>query len=289
MVIISISRIVLFPSLIFLISFFSYLKSILQENPHRYEHIRPTDNHVQHSRPRRKRRTVKTIETQTSFANLIPELNDTPPRQRSIPSMGTSHMILRTFQSNTKDNSSSNTPEAKSPADSPMRITPPKQRISSPVELANLPVFPRENHPTMHEIATVSSMSDDDDGIREVRLIRTPNFLGFGFHLQYNRIFFMIHHVEPNSPAEIGGLHPQDVIRRINDQPTDQMPHKTFLEIINANIQVILLVQPYDKFLRDNPQALNPPPPMPMPPAYKKENSATRNPLFRAFSKLKQR
>lgn len=271
-----------------LASFFSYIKSILQENPHRYEHIRPTDNHVQHSRPRRKRRSVKTIETQTSFANLIPELDDTPPRQRSIPSMGTSHMILRNFQSNIKDNSPSNSPEAKSPADFPMRITPPKQRISSPVELANLPVFPRGNPPSIPE--TVSSLSDDDDGLREVRLIRTPNFLGFGFHLQYNRVFFMIHHVEPNSPAEIGGLRGQDVIRRINNEPTDQISHKTFLEIINANLEVILLVQPYDKFLRDNPQALNPPPPpLSMPPARKKENSATRNPLFRAFSKLKQR
>lgn len=287
---ISISRSTCLSCVESLISFFSYLKSILHENPPRYEHSRVFDNHIQHSHPRRKRRSTKTMETQTSMMNLIPNLDTTPPRQRSIPSMGTPHMILRNYQSNNKDHSSSNTPEAKSPADFPMRITPPKQQLNSPVELANLPVFPRANHPPMPETATVSSSSDDDPGIREIHLVRTPNFLGFGFHLQYNRVFFMIHHVEPNSPAHIGGLNAQDVLLRVNNQPTEQMLHKTFLEIINANSQITFLIQPYDKFIRDNPQALNPSPPSLIPPPPNmKENSTHRNPLFRAFSKLKQR
>ncbi len=97
------------------------------------------------------------------------------------------------------------------------------------------------------------SSSINGDGLHEVHLSRSPNFQGFGFHLQYNKAYYVIIRVESNSPAERAGLRVNDIIRKVNDQSTEQMLHENFVQLINSSTEVVFLVQPYDDYYRANP------------------------------------
>lgn len=90
-------------------------------------------------------------------------------------------------------------------------------------------------------------------GTREIHLTRIENFQGFGFHLQYNKVYYLVQRIEANSPAEVGGLYANDVILSINQQKTDGMAHGTFVQIVNSNSSVTLLVQPVEEYLRAHP------------------------------------
>ncbi|CAF0880982.1 unnamed protein product [Adineta ricciae] len=91
------------------------------------------------------------------------------------------------------------------------------------------------------------------EGIREVALQRKPDFQGFGFHLQYNKLYYLVHRVEENSPADTAGLQTNDVILKINQQTTDGMAHSTFVQIVSASSDVTLSVQHLDEYLQGHP------------------------------------
>jgi len=105
---------------------FSYLKSLFgNENLHiipsstlnHNEYILVSNSYSSRQRPRRrhhrKRRSIKTVETQTSIIDGQEENSQPLSRQRSVPSMGTSHVILRNSQLGTKDNEINELPEVK--------------------------------------------------------------------------------------------------------------------------------------------------------------------------------
>jgi len=66
-------------------------------------------------------------------------------------------------------------------------------------------------------------------------------------------MYYLVQRIEPDSPAERAGLRPNDVILSINQQDTLTMPHGIFVETVNANADVHLLVQVVEEYLRANP------------------------------------
>jgi membrane-associated protease RseP (regulator of RpoE activity) len=89
-------------------------------------------------------------------------------------------------------------------------------------------------------------------GVHVIHLHRTTNFEGFGFHLQYNKTYFLVHKIEENSPAKLSGLQVNDVILAINQNLTDKMPHNEFVGIVGANSTIDFVVQPIEEYLRSN-------------------------------------
>ena len=90
--------------------------------------------------------------------------------------------------------------------------------------------------------------------MREIRLHRVSDFQGFGFHLQYNKQYYLVQRIEAGSPAENAGLLGNDVILSINDQNTSSMAHVKFVDIVNSSTDVTFHVQNLDEYLRANPQ-----------------------------------
>ncbi len=174
----------------------------------------------------------------------------------------------------------------------PEPISPTRKGFIFPPPLSNARNVSQENRQPPVEVTNIPSPSTND-GLHEVRLRRSSQFPGFGFHLQYNRIFYIIHHIESNSPAERSGLRADDVIRRVNNQKTDQMPHENFVQIMNASTEVIFLVQTYGIYMRTNPEALQPPSTKPIMETTgnynKKVDDRSTNVLSRALTKLKSR
>ena len=131
-----------------------------------------------------------------------------------------------------------------------------------------------------------------EDDLREIHLRRTSNFQGFGFHLEYNKIFYIIQKIEENSPAARSGLRTRDIILQINQEPTDNMTHTSFVKKVNDSPEIHFLVQNYDSYRRAHPeisstnQVKNNTPNTPI-----KTNtpSKSRNTLRRVLSKLKSR
>ncbi|CAF4433919.1 unnamed protein product, partial [Adineta steineri] len=80
---------------------------------------------------------------------------------------------------------------------------PPPQQTSNTL----LPsILTNRNQPNVNQQPPVRannrSAPINGEGIREVRLHRAQGFQGFGFHLNYNRVYYIIHRIEKNSPAE---------------------------------------------------------------------------------------
>lgn len=132
-----------------------------------------------------------------------------------------------------------------------------------------------------------------EDDVREIHLRRTSNYQGFGFHLEYNKIFYLIHRIEENSPAARSGLRTRDIILQINQEPTDNMTHTSFVKKVNDSPEVHLLVQNFESYLRTHPEISSTNNQV-------KKNAAntfintdtpskTRNTLRRVLSKLKSR
>ncbi|CAF0785782.1 unnamed protein product [Didymodactylos carnosus] len=80
-------------------------------------------------------------------------------------------------------------------------------------------------------------------GLREIKLERDPNYSGYGFHLQYNKITYLAREVEENSPAQRSGLRTNDLIRKINGEVTDKMPHSNFVKIVNDSNEITFTVE----------------------------------------------
>ncbi|CAF5070628.1 unnamed protein product, partial [Rotaria sp. Silwood1] len=94
------------------------------------------------------------------------------------------------------------------------------------------------------------------EGLREVNLYRSSNFQGFGFEVEFNKVYYICHHIETNSPAQQGGLRENDVLRKINNQPIDKMPYATFLQMMKDSNKVTLIVQSLDDYKRTHLEAL---------------------------------
>lgn len=95
--------------------------------------------------------------------------------------------------------------------------------------------------------------------MRVVHLSRTTDFQGFGFHVQYNKSYFLVHKIEEASPAQYSGLQVNDVILAINQQITENMPHATFVQQVGECSDVDFVVQPFDDYLHSNFRGQNKP------------------------------
>ncbi len=128
-----------------------------------------------------------------------------------------------------------------------------KYESSKPVDNRN---SVKENASNLRNSETNRSTtpSNQPDSLRNVHLHRVEDFQGFGFHLQYNKSYYLVQRTEPDSPAENGGLRTNDVILSINQQNTSAMPHVTFVDIVNGSTDVYFLVQTLEDYLRANPQ-----------------------------------
>ncbi|CAF1456051.1 unnamed protein product [Rotaria sordida] len=113
---------------------------------------------------------------------------------------------------------------------------------------------------------TETSQSDMDiipssiqgEEIHVVHLCRTTDYDGYGFRLQYNKSYFLVHEIENDSPAAKSGLHVNDIILSLNQQLTENMSHATFVELLTDNSNLDCIVQPFEKFLHSNhPATLN--------------------------------
>ncbi|CAF3817290.1 unnamed protein product [Rotaria magnacalcarata] len=127
-------------------------------------------------------------------------------------------------------------------------------------------------------------------GVHVVHLHTSPNFEGFGFHLQYNKTYFLVHKIEASSPAELSGLRANDVILAINQNLTDKMAHSEFVTIVGANSTIHFVVQPIEDYLRSNFQP--PQNKLPAPTASTKDTSDAglqKFSLSKAINKLTSR
>ncbi|CAF1049546.1 unnamed protein product [Adineta ricciae] len=189
----------------------------------------------------------------------------------SVPNMGATHAMLRQNTDYPNYNQQNNN-----------LVNPPA--YTAAMQLANNPVNPGV-------IVNNAPPTVRDPSLREVHMQRVPDFQGFGFHLQYNKVYYIIQRIEENSPAARSGLHENDVIREINHEPADQMPHDRLIQLINTSSNLTFLVQSFDDYSRANPHI----PPKSdsrqaqTPVAAKTEPEKRSNIFGKALTKLKSR
>ncbi|CAF3175996.1 unnamed protein product [Rotaria sp. Silwood2] len=129
------------------------------------------------------------------------------------------------------------------------------------------------------------------EGVRVIHLRRSPDYEGFGFHLQYNKNYFLVHKIENDSPAASSGLKLDDIVLSVNQQSTENMPHPTFVSIVSGSSNVDFIVQPREAYLRskDQPkQNIQPLPPIPRN-NNNEDNNSLKTGLSKALSKIKSR
>ncbi|CAF3856632.1 unnamed protein product [Rotaria sp. Silwood1] len=133
------------------------------------------------------------------------------------------------------------------------------------------------------------------EGIGIVHLHRSENYEGFGFHLHYNKSYFLVRKIEDDSPAADGGLYVDDIILSINQQSTENMPYGTFAKLVDESSRLDLIVQSREEYLysmihrpKENRQSI-PTIPIPIPISNKKIKKKRRISLSKILKKITNR
>ena len=110
------------------------------------------------------------------------------------------------------------------------------------------------NNEGFYSVRDAYESRQSNESIRQVHLSRSTDYQGYGFHLQYNGVYFLVQKIEDGSPAQRGDLRLNDVILSINKQSTMNMPHAAFVEIVNSSSNVCFNVKNLNEYSRSNPQ-----------------------------------
>ncbi|CAF4994110.1 unnamed protein product [Rotaria sp. Silwood1] len=201
----------------------------------------------------RKRKHYKTQGTQTSTDDELKENIQPLASHQVVPSIDTYHVLLNNSQLSTQNNEIYKPPEHMSMSNIPAIIS---NQDFHQKKIVNYPqVNIDEKQQTILE-PNKTSLPINKQGLREVNLYRSSNFQGFGFEVEFNKVYYICHHIETNSPAQQGGLRENDVLRKINNQPIDKMPYATFLQMMKDSNKVTLIVQSLDDYKRTHLEAL---------------------------------
>ncbi|CAF4638697.1 unnamed protein product [Rotaria sp. Silwood2] len=212
--------------------------------------LMPDQYSVRSHHRHQKRKHYKTKQTQTFTDDQLKENISSSSPRRVVPSMGTSPVILRNSQVSTKNDE---TQENKSLSNIQRKIN--HQQFSKNEIVNDHHDSIDEKQQTILEL-NKTSQSINNEGLRVVHLYRSPNFQGFGFHVKFNKGYYLAHHIESHSPAQYSDLHENDVIRKINNQAIETISQSTFLQIMKENNQVTLVVQNFNDYKRTNPDVL---------------------------------
>ncbi|CAF4096499.1 unnamed protein product [Rotaria sordida] len=218
------------------------------------ENILMPDRHSVQSRHRH--RKEKHYKTQASQTLTDDELNghiQTLSARRIVPSMGTSQVIRRNSQLATRSNETNDSEENSSLSNSESTINHPQLRRDEIVHYSQVSSGEREQTTLK---SNKISPSINNEGLRVIYLYRLPNFSGFGFSVRFHKGYYRIYHIETNSPAQYGGLHEDDIIRKVNNQTIETISYQKFLQFMKQNNEVILVVQNFNDYVRINPEIL---------------------------------
>lgn len=177
--------------------------------------------------------------------------------QRSIPSMGTPHALLRRAQSENKDQNY----QMLSTSTVPDHLFKP---LSTTGSNSDQPVSPKPQE------------TNTTHGVRQIYLDRSTDFQGYGFHVDSHNDRHVIYFVEANSPAERAGLRVNDQILQVNEHSTKNIPTSTFIQLIKRSQGVHLLVQNVSDMSSTETRP-------------KEQSSLRKFPLFRTLSRLTSR
>ncbi|CAF2073572.1 unnamed protein product [Rotaria magnacalcarata] len=230
---------------------------------------------------------------QTLIDQKPKENTQTPLQQQVTPSTGISNLILRnSLAANANESNNSETSNSLPIIPSIIKNPEPRPAETAKVNRVSFhenqsgpefseqqqpesvysqqqqsgPVFPQQQQSgpvTLNRQAEPTDPSEqapltNTPWLREIHLKRAPNLNVFGFDVKYNQMYYLVTAIEPNSPAAKYGLQENDVIRKLNNQPVENMSHTTFLDIISMNKEVTLLVQILDDYLQRNPATQRP-------------------------------
>ena len=106
--------------------------------------------------------------------------------------------------------------------------------------------------PTSENTKMTQTPIYDEEGLRVIHMHRVPDFDGFGFHIRYNKMYYLVTLVEPDSLAFDADLRDNDVICKLNYQPAGRIHPKTFVQICSKSSGITLHVQSLEDHLRIN-------------------------------------
>ncbi|CAF0946722.1 unnamed protein product [Rotaria sordida] len=218
------------------------------------ENILMPDRHSVQSRHRhRKGKHYKTQASQTLTDDELDDHIQTSSARRIVPSMGTSQVIRRNSQLPRRSNETNESQENSSLSTSESTINHPQLRRDEIVHYSQVSSGEREQTTLK---SNKISPSINNEGLRVIYLYRLPNFSGFGFSVRFHKGYYRIYHIETNSPAQYGGLHEDDIIRKVNNQTIETISYQKFLQFMKQNNEVILVVQNFNDYVRINPEIL---------------------------------